>query len=72
MPPAMMPSMILRPPEGVLARKLLGKGTDDGGPPRQDLVVRDMVAAARQLGAQLQVLEVRRVEDLSTAFDAAG
>jgi len=37
----------------------------------QDLVVRDMDAAARQLGVQLQVIEVRRVEDLSTAFDAA-
>jgi ABC-type uncharacterized transport system substrate-binding protein len=37
----------------------------------QDLVVRDMEAAARQLGAQLQVIEVRRVEDLAPAFDAA-
>ncbi len=37
-----------------------------------DLVVRDMAAAANQLGAQLQVIEVRRVEDLPAAFDAAG
>ena len=37
----------------------------------QDLVVRDMEAAARQLGVQLQVIEVRRVEDLGPAFDAA-
>jgi putative ABC transport system substrate-binding protein len=37
----------------------------------QDLVVRDMEAAARQLGVQLQVIEVRGVEDLSPAFDAA-
>ena len=37
----------------------------------QDLVVRDMEAAARQLGVQLQVIEVRRVEDLPPAFDAA-
>jgi putative tryptophan/tyrosine transport system substrate-binding protein len=37
-----------------------------------DLVVRDMAAAARQLGVQLQVLEVRHAEDLSAAFDAAG
>ena len=37
----------------------------------QDLVVRDMEAAARQLGVQLQVIEVRRVEDLARAFDAA-
>jgi len=36
-----------------------------------DLVVRDMAAAASQLGAQLQVIEVRRVEDLPAAFDAA-
>ena len=37
----------------------------------QDLVVRDMEAAARQLGVELQVIEVRTVEDLSAAFDAA-
>jgi putative ABC transport system substrate-binding protein len=37
----------------------------------QDLVVRDMGAAARQLGTELQPIEVRRVEDLSAAFDAA-
>jgi putative ABC transport system substrate-binding protein len=37
----------------------------------QDLVVRDMEAAGRQLGVQLQVIEVRRVEDLTPAFDAA-
>ena len=37
-----------------------------------DLVVRDMAAAARQLGVQLQVLEVRRVEDFPAAFDKAG
>jgi ABC-type uncharacterized transport system substrate-binding protein len=37
----------------------------------QDLVVRDMEGAARQLGVQLQMIEVRGVEDLSAAFDAA-
>jgi hypothetical protein len=37
----------------------------------QDLIVRDMEAAARQLGVRLHVLEVRRVEDLSVAFNAA-
>jgi putative ABC transport system substrate-binding protein len=37
----------------------------------QDLVVRDMEGAARQLGIKLQVVEVRRVEDLSAAFDTA-
>jgi len=37
----------------------------------QDFIVRDMEAAARQLGVQLQVTEVRRVEDLPAAFDAA-
>ena len=37
----------------------------------QDFIVRDMEAAARQLGVQLQVIEVRRVEDLPAAFDAA-
>jgi len=37
----------------------------------QDLVVRDMEAAARRLGVQLQVIEVRRVEDLPAAFEAA-
>jgi len=37
----------------------------------QDLVVKDMEAAARQLGVQLQVIEVRSAEDLPTAFDAA-
>ncbi len=37
----------------------------------QDLVVRDMDAAARQLGTELQAIEVRGVEDLSAAFDAA-
>src|SRR5262249_51746889 len=36
----------------------------------QDLVVRDMEAAAHHLGVQLQVIEVRRVEDLVAAFDA--
>ncbi len=36
----------------------------------QDLVVRDMETAARQLGTRLHVVEVRRVEDLSAAFDA--
>ncbi len=39
--------------------------------PLQDLVVRDMEVAARRLGVQLQVIEVRRVEDLPAAFDAA-
>jgi putative ABC transport system substrate-binding protein len=37
----------------------------------QDLVVRDMDVAARRLGVQLQVIEVRRVEDLPAAFAAA-
>jgi len=37
----------------------------------QDLVVRDMGAAARQLGTEVQPIEVRSVEDLSAAFDAA-
>ena len=37
----------------------------------QDLVVRDMETAARQFGTRLQVVEVRRGEDLSAAFDAA-
>jgi putative ABC transport system substrate-binding protein len=37
-----------------------------------DLVVRDMEVAARRLGIQLQILEVRRVEDLTAAFAAAG
>jgi putative ABC transport system substrate-binding protein len=37
----------------------------------QDLVVRDMEAAARQLGAQLQVVTVQRGEDLAAAFDTA-
>ena len=37
----------------------------------QDLVVRDMEGAARRLGIQLQVIEVRRVEDLPAAFDTA-
>ena len=37
----------------------------------QDLVVRDMEAAARRVGVQLQVIEVRRVEDLALSFDAA-
>ena len=37
-----------------------------------DLVVKDMEVAARQVGVQIQVFEVRRVEDLPAAFDAAG
>ena len=37
----------------------------------QDFVVKDMDAAARQLGVQLQMIEVRRVEDLAPAFDTA-
>src|SRR5262245_32015768 len=37
----------------------------------QDLVVRDMTAAARQLGIELQPIEVRREEDLATAFETA-
>jgi putative ABC transport system substrate-binding protein len=37
----------------------------------QDLVVRDMNTAARHLGVQVQVIEVRSVEDLATAFDTA-
>ena len=36
----------------------------------QDLVIRDMEAAARQLGIQLHVIEVRRAEDLAGAFAA--
>jgi putative tryptophan/tyrosine transport system substrate-binding protein len=37
----------------------------------QDLVVRDMDAAARQLGTELQAIEVRSEEDLAAAFNAA-
>jgi putative ABC transport system substrate-binding protein len=37
----------------------------------QDLVAKDMEAAARELGVQLQVIEVKGEEDLSVAFDAA-
>jgi ABC-type uncharacterized transport system substrate-binding protein len=37
-----------------------------------DLVVRDMEAAARLLGVQLQVIELQRVQDLSAAFATAG
>lgn len=37
----------------------------------QDLVVRDMEAAARQVGVYLQVIEIRGADDLSAAFDAA-
>ena len=37
----------------------------------QDLVVRDMDAAARELGIKLQAIDVRGVEDLSAAFDTA-
>lgn len=37
----------------------------------QDLVLKDMQATARGLGVQLQVVEVRREEDLAAAFDAA-
>jgi putative tryptophan/tyrosine transport system substrate-binding protein len=37
----------------------------------QDLVVRDMEAAARQIGVHLQVVEIRGAEDLSAAFEAA-
>jgi putative ABC transport system substrate-binding protein len=36
-----------------------------------DLVVKDMEAAARQNGVRLQVIEVRRGEDLVAAFDEA-
>ena len=37
----------------------------------QDLVVKDMDAAARRLGVQLQVIEVRSEEDFHAAFEAA-
>jgi len=37
----------------------------------QDLVLRDMETAARQLGTQLQIVEVRRDEDLGAAFETA-
>jgi putative tryptophan/tyrosine transport system substrate-binding protein len=37
----------------------------------QDLMVRDMEAAARQLGLQLQTIGVERFEDLPTAFESA-
>jgi putative ABC transport system substrate-binding protein len=37
----------------------------------QDLVVRDMNAAARQLGIELQPIEVRGEEDIAAAFDTA-
>jgi putative tryptophan/tyrosine transport system substrate-binding protein len=38
----------------------------------QDFIVKDFEAAAQQLGIQLQVIEVRRAEDLPPAFDTAG
>src|SRR5262245_40343910 len=37
----------------------------------QDLVVRDMEQAARELQVQLQTIEVQRAEDVPGAFDAA-
>jgi putative tryptophan/tyrosine transport system substrate-binding protein len=37
----------------------------------QDLVVRDMEAAARKVNVQLQVIQVGTVDDLAAAFDAA-
>jgi putative ABC transport system substrate-binding protein len=37
----------------------------------QDLVVRDMNAAARQLGIELRPIEVSREEDLAAAFETA-
>ena len=37
----------------------------------QDLVVRDMSAAARQLGTELQPIEVRGENDVASAFEAA-
>ena len=37
----------------------------------QDFIVKDLEAAAQQFGVQLQVIEVRRAEDLPGAFDAA-
>jgi len=37
----------------------------------QDLVVRDMNAAARQLGIELRPIEVRGEEDIAAAFDTA-
>ena len=37
----------------------------------QDLVVRDMNAAARQLGIELQAIEVRGEDDIAAAFDTA-
>jgi len=37
----------------------------------QEIVVRDMGAAARRLGVELQPIEVRSLENLSAAFDAA-
>jgi len=37
----------------------------------QDLVVRDMNAAARQLGIELQPIEVRGEDDIAAAFDTA-
>ena len=37
----------------------------------QDLVVRDMEVAARQVGTQLQAIEVQRVDDFPAAFDTA-
>jgi putative ABC transport system substrate-binding protein len=39
--------------------------------PLQDLVVRDMDATARQLGIQLQTIQVQRVEDIPGAFESA-
>ena len=37
----------------------------------QDLVIQDMTAAARSLDVQLQIVEIRRAEDLARAFAAA-
>jgi len=37
----------------------------------QDLIVKDLESAARRLGIRLQVIEVRRDEDLTRAFEAA-
>jgi putative tryptophan/tyrosine transport system substrate-binding protein len=39
--------------------------------PVQDFFVRDIEAAAKQVGVQSQVIEVRRPEDLSGAFETA-
>src|SRR4030095_12280271 len=39
--------------------------------PIQDLYVRDLTIAARQLGVELQIIQVQRVNELASAFEMA-